>query len=83
MRQRRLAQAGGAVEETALEGVKGLGPAASNIYRKDHGVALGGYGEALYTNDAELRQDEQPSDETDQFDFLRAVFYVGYKFSDA
>jgi hypothetical protein len=74
---------GGAVEETTLEGVKGMGPAASNVYRKERGVALGGYGEALYTNYAELREDEMPSGKTDQFDFLRAVFYVGYKFSDS
>ena len=74
---------GGAVEETALQGVKGLGPAASNVYRKERGVALGGYGEALYTNYAELRQDDQPSGKTDEFDFLRAVLYVGYKFSDS
>jgi len=74
---------GGAVEETPLQGTKGLGPAASTVYRKDRGVAIGGYGEALYTNHAELRQDEQPSGKTDEFDFLRAVFYVGYKFSDS
>jgi hypothetical protein len=53
------------------------------VYRKDRGVAIGGYGEALYTNHAELRQDELPSGKTDEFDFLRAVFYVGYKFSDS
>ncbi len=74
---------GGAVEETTLQGEKGLGPAASNVYRKERGVAIGGYGEALYTNYAALREDEGPSDETDQLDFLRAVFYVGYKFSDS
>jgi len=74
---------GGAVEEATLHGEKGLGPAASNVYRKERGVAIGGYGEALYTNYAELRQDEQPSGQTDEFDFLRAVFYVGYKFSDS
>jgi len=74
---------GGAVEETALQGVKGLGPAASNVYRKERGVALGGYGEALYTDYAELRQDDQPSGKTDEFDLLRAVLYVGYKFSDS
>ena len=71
------------MEETTLQGVKGLGPAASNVYRKERGVSLGGYGEALYTNYAELRQDDQPSGKTDEFDFLRAVFYVGYKFSDS
>jgi uncharacterized small protein (DUF1192 family) len=74
---------GGAVEETPLQGTKGLGPAASTVYRKDRGVAVGGYGEALYTNYAELRQDDQPSGQTDELDFLRAVFYVGYKFSDS
>ena len=74
---------GGAVEETTLQGVKGLGPAASTVYRKERGVSLGGYGEALYTNYAELRQDDLPSGQTDQFDFLRAVVYVGYKFSDS
>ncbi len=74
---------GGAVEETTLEGRKGLGPAASTVYGKDRGVAIGGYGEALYTNHAELRQDEEPSSAIDEFDFLRAVFYVGYKFSDS
>jgi hypothetical protein len=74
---------GGAVEEALLPGSEGLGPAASTVYRKDRGVAIGGYGEALYTDSAELRQDELPSGRTDQFDFLRAVFYVGYKFSDS
>ena len=74
---------GGAVDETPMQGTRGLGPAASTVYRKDRGVAIGGYGEALYTNYAELRQDELPSGKTDEFDFLRAVFYVGYKFSDS
>jgi hypothetical protein len=74
---------GGAVEEATLQGTKGLGPAASNVYRKERGVAIGGYGEALYTNYAERREDATPSNQTDQFDFLRAVFYVGYKFSDS
>lgn len=74
---------GGATDETPLVGEKGLGPAAATVYRKDRGVAIGGYGEALYTNSARDRQDGQPSGKIDEFDYLRAVFYVGYKFSDS
>lgn len=53
----------------------GFGPAASKVYRTEHGVTLGGYGEALYRNYADAEKD-------DTFDFLRAILYVGYKFSD-
>jgi len=51
----------------------GLGPAASKIYSKDSGLSIGGYGEALYQNFA---------GEIDEADFLRAVFYFGYRFSE-
>jgi hypothetical protein len=58
----------------AGEGQYGLGPAASKIYATTDGLSIGGYGEMLY---------ERPEDETDaELDFLRAVFYFGYKFSD-
>lgn len=53
----------------------GLGPAASKIYAKDEGLSIGGYGEALYQN---FRDDEQ----ADEADFLRAVFYFGYKYNE-
>ena len=74
---------GGAVDETPLVGEKGLGPAASTVYRKDQGVAIGGYGEMLYTNYAGDREDGEPSGKTDQLDYLRQVLYFGYKFSDS
>ena len=50
----------------------GLGPAASKIYGVESGISLGGYGEALY----------RFSTGSDQFDFLRAVLYVGYRFDE-
>ncbi len=50
----------------------GLGPAASKIYGVDSGISLGGYGEALY----------RFSTRSDEFDFLRAVLYVGYRFDE-
>lgn len=66
------------LQEVALapgESAFGLGPSASKVYRKDHGVSLGGYGEALYQN-------FDDDTKTDEWDFLRAVIYMGYKYSD-
>jgi len=51
----------------------GLGPAASKIYYKDQGISIGGYGEMLYQN---------REDQSDELDFLRAILYFGYKFTD-
>lgn len=58
----------------ATESRYGLGPAASKIYAKEQGLSIGGYGEALYQN----FEGETPS----EADFLRAVLYVGHKFTD-
>jgi hypothetical protein len=60
----------------------GLGLAASKVYGIRRGVSVGGYGEALYENFASTRQDGAPSNRNDRIDFLRAVAYLGYKFSD-
>lgn len=80
-------RSGGAAEAAVagdtLAGAKGLAPAASKVYRRTRGVSLGGYGEALYSNYASRRQDEAPSGAVDQFDFVRQIVYVGYKFSDS
>src|SRR3954451_116622 len=62
--------------------VSGLGPAASKVYKAPQGVSIGGYGEFLYQNFAASREDEAPSGLTDRVDALRAIIYVGYKFSD-
>jgi hypothetical protein len=69
--------------EEALTGEKGLAPAASKVYRTERGVSIGGYGEAVYSNYAEEREDDAPSGLTDRFDFVRQIVYVGYKFSDS
>ncbi|MGH7510381.1 MAG: hypothetical protein ACREMZ_13050 [Gemmatimonadales bacterium] len=62
--------------------VSGFGPAASKVYKVRQGVSVGGYGEVLYENFAGTREDDTPSGAIDRFDALRAVVYVGYKFSD-
>ena len=61
----------------------GLGPAAAKVYQKDQGVSIGGYGEALLQLYDDEKDDGDSSGKVDQFDFLRAVLYVGYKFSDS
>ena len=51
----------------------GLGYSASKVYAKDQGISIGGYGEVIY---------QAISGETDEFDALRAVLYIGYKFTE-
>lgn len=62
--------------------VFGFAPAASKVYRIRQGVSIGGYGEVMYENFAGERQDGAASNRIDQFDALRAILYVGYKFND-
>lgn len=52
----------------------GLGPAASEVYRVNRGLSIGGYGEWYYTNYSQGVKST--------FDDARAVIYVGYKFND-
>ena len=52
----------------------GLGPAASEIYRVNRGLSIGGYGELFYS----YMDHGQQSRAYD----ARAVIYVGYKFND-
>ncbi|EIC31593.1 MULTISPECIES: hypothetical protein [Methylomicrobium] len=58
----------------------GLGPAASNVYRVNRGLSIGGYGEAMYTSYANARGDNTTNKDT--ADLERAVIYLGYKFND-
>ncbi len=52
----------------------GMGPAASKIYQKEQGLSIGGYGEAVYK--------DQAGPGNAQADFLRAILYFGYKFDE-
>lgn len=62
--------------------VFGFAPAASKVYRVGQGVSIGGYGEVLYESYADEREDGAASGKSNQFDALRAILYVGYKFTD-
>ena len=81
-RQLEELQLGRDVVVEADTSVLGFGPAASKVYKVRQGVSLGGYGEVLYENFASETQSDVPSGLTDQIDALRAIIYVGYKFSD-
>lgn len=63
----------GTVAYGDLQAVSGLGPAASRIYATESGASIGGYGELLYGFDP---------DGSDEFDALRGVIYLGYRFND-
>lgn len=52
----------------------GLGPAASEVYRINRGLSIGGYGEWMYSN--------YSKDLKSTIDNARAVIYAGYKFND-
>jgi hypothetical protein len=60
----------------------GLAPGASKVYGVKRGVSIGGYGEMLYENFDNEREDGAPANRKDQVDFLRAIVYFGYKFND-
>ena len=60
----------------------GLAPSAAATYSRGSGVSLAGYGEMLYENFAKHDEAGQPTGGTSQFDFVRAILYAGYRFSD-
>ncbi len=72
----------GEAAATADTSQYGFGPAASKVYRTERGLSIGGYGELLYQNFDDERDDGAPSGKTDTFDLLRGVVYFGYKFDD-
>ena len=61
----------------------GLAPSAAATYRRSQGVSIAGYGEMLYENFAEEDERGRTVSRGAQLDFLRAIIYAGYRFSDA
>ncbi|MFQ5741501.1 MAG: hypothetical protein ACE5JX_21095 [Acidobacteriota bacterium] len=60
----------------------GLGPSAAAVYRKAEGTAIAGYGEMLYQNFGSESQNGLKTGATSELDFVRAIIYYGYRFSD-
>ncbi|TPW17073.1 MAG: hypothetical protein FD126_3733, partial [Elusimicrobia bacterium] len=74
---------GGAAEPEAAGEVPGQAPAATKVYRAgEKRVSLGGYGELSLQDFGKKRQDGATANKKDEFDFIRAVLYAGYKFND-
>jgi opacity protein-like surface antigen len=65
------------ISEIDYTSTYGFGPAASKVYKQNRGLSIGGYGEGHFSN---LTSDK--NGENDTADMLRAILYVGYKFSD-
>jgi hypothetical protein len=72
----------GAVADPVYESRHGFAPAASKVYHAPQGVSLGGYGELLWQDPQGRKDDGTPSNARREADFLRAILYAGYKFSD-
>jgi hypothetical protein len=73
----------GEVAEIKYESRYGLGPAASRVYQLTKtGVSIAGYGEVVYENFANDKDDGTPSGAADQIDFLRQIIYLGFRFND-
>jgi hypothetical protein len=64
-------------ETQELKGYYGLGPAASKVYGVQRGLSIGGYGETNFK--AVVKNGNGTSNE---FDFVRLVAYLGYKFTE-
>jgi hypothetical protein len=74
---------GAAAPETSVTRVSrhGFAPAASRIYDRPVGASIGGYGEAIFSSPDGETEGGAPSGQRPSADLLRAVFYVGYKFT--
>lgn len=73
----------GEAAEPAAEAAPGQAPAATKVYRaSQRRVSIGGYGEMSLQHFARRNQKADTAAKRDEFDFLRAILYAGYKFND-
>src|SRR5262249_7549439 len=76
-----LKQGATAAPENAPKASYGLGPAASRVYGNSSGLSIGGYGEGMLAAPSEKTESGAASGARSTLDLLRAVTYIGYKFS--
>jgi hypothetical protein len=72
----------GEASEAVYEPTFGFGPSTAKVYHIKRGVSLAGYGEMLLQDPKGKRDDGAASGRKRQLDFVRAVIYTGYKFTD-
>lgn len=80
LEEKKLGETADPAPPAGKTGRWGLGPAASKVYSKASGLSIGGYGESLYQNFDATREDGAASGKTNEWDYLRAVVYLGWKF---
>lgn len=73
---------GGVVAPVPQQGTFGMAPAASKAYQVKDGLSIGGYGETLFSVLSQRLQDGTRAPANNTADTLRAVLYVGFKFTD-
>ena len=66
-----------AVPELANKSYTGMGYAASKVFYSKSPLSIGGYGKVDY-----IHYTDDKSDGKDEADNYRAIFYIGYKFTD-
>jgi len=66
-----------AIPELASKSYTGLGYAASKVFYSKSPLSIGGYGKVDY-----IHYTDDKSDGKDEADNYRAIFYIGYKFTD-
>ena len=72
----------GGVVASETHSVNGLSPSASRVYLTKRGLALGGYGSALYQRFTAHRDNDTDANVPDRADLTEAFVYVGYRFDD-
>ncbi|MFN0118169.1 MAG: hypothetical protein ACKVQC_07780 [Elusimicrobiota bacterium] len=73
---------GDVASEPIYESKFGFSPAASKVYHVNKGVSIGGYGEMIYQNFDSRTDAGLAANKKSELDFLRAIVYVGHKFTD-
>ena len=76
-----MKQGAAAAPEAAPQARYGMGPAASRVYGGSSGLSIGGYGEGILAVPSHADESGAPSGARSTVDLLRAVTYIGYKFS--
>lgn len=71
-----------AIPPPADTSVNGLDPSMSKVYLVKRGLAIGGYGSALYQNFTQTKDDDTPAGVVDRADLAELYLTVGYRFDD-
>ncbi|MBI2069538.1 MAG: hypothetical protein HYT79_02970 [Elusimicrobia bacterium] len=73
---------GDTAAEPAYQSAYGFAPAAAKVYHINRGVSIGGYGEMTVQDFKGTKDNGAASGKKREADFLRAIVYTGFKFTD-